>query len=193
MNKEILFCILGGLLFLTGCGERRFWLSSPPDYRADPLAEVSVIWERPIQESNVVEVVSWTTTNQLVLLDMQKMLSVSAWESLSTLIVYHPTRIFLVTRSGEEWEMHMFGFDQQRELAMFDRKDIGKSGVVSCGPAFISRVSANISTEKGCLVDLTSDFMHRGKWASASRVWSESAVQLSERFPWKDGSKKGHL
>ncbi|MEI6516958.1 MAG: hypothetical protein WCO77_13390 [bacterium] len=193
MKKEILSCILVALFFLTGCGERRFWLSSPPDYRADHLAEVSVIWERPMPESNIVEVVSWTTTNQLVLLDMQKMLSASAWRSLSTLVVYHPTRIFLVTQSGEEWEMHMFGFDQPRELAMYNRKDIGKSGVISCGPTFISNLITNMSAEKGYLVDLTSDFMHREKWASASRVWAESAAKLSARFPWIDGSKKGHL
>jgi len=161
-----------------------FWASQAPNFCKDPVVEVAVIWERILPVSNCVEITSWCTTNQAQVLAISRTLNnIAKWESLSTMITYHPTRIIITTKGALQWEIHMFGLECTDKLAMFNRGDIGVSGVIGESSALVNPIQDMISAEKGFPVDLRADYRHQCKWASLPRHASETTKRLLERFP----------
>ena len=167
-------------------------MSRGPDFGKDPVVEVAVLWETVLPGSNSIEIASWHTTNALHVGAIERTLVGSTWRSLSILADSHPTRVILRTRGGVEWEVHMFGLGTASELAMFNRGDIGTSGVIGGFRAFTEQVEALIAADKGCPVDIRADYRHQREWAGVPRVVPDATRTLSDRFPWHDGTK-GHL
>lgn len=160
-----------------------FWASQAPNFCKDPVVKVAVIWETISPTSNCVEITSWYTTNQAYVCRISQALTIAKWESLSTMITYHPTRVILITKGGAQWEMHMFGLDRPDKLAMFNRCDIGVSGMIGESSAFINLIQDMISAEKGFRIDLFTDYRHQRKWASLPRQTSETTKRLLDLFP----------
>lgn len=170
----MLACV--SLLFLgSGC----FWWSSAPNFKVDPLTEVVVIWDRP-QSTKAIELATWATTNSVRLGQLAAGLDTASWESRTTLLASHPTRILLVTRSGAVWETHILGKDR---LSLFVLRDPVRSGVIKGKTRFLAALTLMMEADTGRDVDLeAADFEERLYRKEVAREIPDSTVAQLRRF-----------
>ena len=157
-------------------------MSSPPDFKKDPLSGVVVIWDKPVS-SNALEQQYWVTTNKVFLSRLADKLNTSSWESMTLLLVSHPTKIIISTYGGGEWEIHLTGFGRPEELSMYDRHDIGRSGVIKGWEDFIAELTQMMETDIGDRVDLTTDNTSQIYARKVDRTVPKATVEILKRFP----------
>lgn len=149
MKRSIVVLCLG----LLGCS--RFWESPPPDWISDPPAEITVIWDKPVSNSEV-EQTTWTTTNRADVVAISGLVDTQSWESSSILTRSHPTRILLMTGVGEKWEIHLVS--NPDKLSIFNIGDPGRSGRISAQTGLVDALTRMIATATGQPIDLRTDF-----------------------------------
>jgi hypothetical protein len=159
-----------------------FWASEAPKFSTDHLSEVTVFWEKPSPETNMVEVMAWSTTNRNRLLELESNLKMKSWRSLSILCVSHPTRIILTTQSRQEWEIHMLGSGQEMDLALYDRNNVGRSGAITGAAGFVDALSQMLRADMRFDAKLLTN--HRaGKRSLEPRYYSRAVGYQLTRFP----------
>jgi len=132
----------------SGC----FWVSSPPDFKADPVVEIVVFWDTQVS-SNLIESETWATTNASLIKMIVKPINLRSWESSTLLLTAHPTRMILVTGHGQKWELHCLDSDPG-SVSMFDLNNPGRSGSVLGGGEFVAQLTSAMRRELLRDVDL---------------------------------------
>ncbi len=163
---------------MAGC----FWVSSPPDFKKDRLTKVTVIWDMPVA-SNMIEQTCWVTTNTTQLSSLSDKLNTRSWQSVSLLLVSHPTRIIVSTHNGGEWEIHFTGFGRPEKLSMYDRHDPGRSGVIKRWEDFTIELTRMIETDIGAKVDLTTDYTSQLYARKVERTIPEATRLVVKQLP----------
>jgi hypothetical protein len=110
-------------------------------------------------------------------------LDTKSWRSSSVLITGDPTRIILLTCSGDHWEMGVFGYQLPKSLSMFNRIDPGRAGVIDNPQTFLKCLADMIESAAGNAVDLSADFRSRLYARELERIIPEETKKLITRFP----------